>query len=205
MESFFTNAPSSDISGPLSQGHIFIISGPSGVGKGTLCQRLKSSMPTLHLITSTTTRPQRPGEVDQVDYFFVSRSEFLAMVEKGDFLEWAQYNQHYYGTPKPHVDKLKAQGHHVLLEIDTQGAFEVKKLYPEALLIFIAPPSLAELKRRLEERGTNSSEEIQQRLSITEEELTLQKAFDFSVINHTLDQTEKELYALIDTHLKRSV
>ncbi|MBY0402785.1 MAG: guanylate kinase [Cyanobacteria bacterium] len=189
----------------MSQGQIFIISGPSGVGKGTLCQRLKSSMPSLHLITSTTTRPQRPGEVDQVDYFFVTRDEFLTMIEKGDFLEWAQYNQHYYGTPKPHVDQLRAQGHHVLLEIDTQGAFEVKKLYPEAFLIFIAPPSLSELKRRLEERGTNSPEEIQQRLSITEEELTLQKAFDFSVINHTLDQTEKELYTLIDTHLKGSV
>jgi guanylate kinase len=188
------------------RGQIFVITGPSGVGKGTLCARLLADDDSLVLSISATSRAPRTGEQDGVNYHFYSAADFQAMVEhdkqesdieQHQLLEWAQYNGNYYGTPRAAVEVALDSGRHVLLEIETKGAFQIKEAFPEARLIFIAPPSLEVLEQRLRTRGTEVEAEIENRLAISKEELKLQGQFDYELLNNSLDACLAELKAII--------
>jgi guanylate kinase len=177
-------------------GHIYIITGPSGVGKGTLCKMLLAVEPNLTLSVSATSRALRAGETDGVSYHFKTRGEFEAMIahdqaqadaERHHLLEWAEYNGNYYGTHRSVVQEALQAGRNVLLEIETQGALQVKRKFPAAHLIFVAPPSLEELEHRLRVRGTESEADIASRLEISRHEMTLQDQFDYVLVNQRLE------------------
>lgn len=172
----------------MSSGQLIAITGPSGVGKGTLVRLLLARHPELYLSTSTTTRHPRPGEVEGQDYYFVSRSQFTALIEAGQLLEWAEYAGNYYGTPRTNVESQIAQGRIVLLEIEVIGAQQIKQTFPEALRLFILPPSLTELERRLRDRGTDAKAAIAQRLQRAEAEIALSGEFDFQIVNDDLEK-----------------
>lgn len=184
------------------QGNIYVISGPSGVGKGTLCAILLRENPDLKLSVSATSRPIRAGEEEGVHYFYKTQSEFEAMIahdlaeddfEKHQLLEWAVYNGHYYGTPRQAVEEGLKAGQHVLLEIDTQGALIVKRKFPASRLIFIAPPGMDVLEQRLRSRGTEDEATIKNRLSIAQDEMLLQAQFDATFINAGLEACSSAL------------
>lgn len=185
---------------PTSTGTIYVISGPSGVGKGTLCQALLEKCPQLRLSISATSRSQRPQEEHGIDYFFLTRTEFEKMIEQKALLEWAEYNGNYYGTPREDVERVLAHGNSILLEIDTQGALMVKSLFPKAFLIFIEPPSLKELERRLKNRGTNDDDDIRRRMAITQKEMALKDRFDQVFQNEILEVTLAQLCQLVDSN-----
>lgn len=170
-----------------------MITGPSGVGKGTLVRLLLARHPELYLSTSTTTRHPRPGEVEGKDYYFVNRPQFAALIETGQLLEWAEYAGNYYGTPRINVENRIAQGCLVLLEIEVVGAQQIKQTFPQALRLFILPPSLAELERRLRDRGTDAASQIAQRLKRAETEIALSPEFDFQIVNDDLDQALEKM------------
>jgi guanylate kinase len=171
------------------KGLLLVISGPAGVGKGTINLSLISRNSDIRMSVSATTRAPRPGEIDGVHYFFKSEEEFQKMIEKGAFLEYMRvFNTHYYGTPKSFVEQELAEGRSVILEIDVQGAMRVKAAYPDAVLIFIAPPSMSELKSRLIHRGTESSEAIERRFETAYQEMELVDRYDYVVVNDILDQ-----------------
>lgn len=172
-----------------TQGKLIVLTGPSGVGKGTLVRALLPRHEHLFLSISATTRQPRKGEVDGQDYFFKTRTEFEAMIAAGELLEWAEYAGNYYGTPLPPVQAQIEQGNFVLLEIEVIGANLVKQVYPDALRIFILPPSFAELERRLRGRGNDPEAAIAKRLERAKEELAMSQAFDYEIINDDLDQT----------------
>ena len=170
------------------KGLLLVISGPAGVGKGTINQSLISRNRDIRMSVSATTRAPRPGEIDGVHYFFKSEEEFQKMIESGAFLEYMRvFNTHYYGTPKSFVEQELAEGRSVILEIDVQGAMRVKAAYPDAVLIFIAPPSMSELKSRLIHRGTESSEAIERRFETAYQEMELVDRYDYVVVNDILD------------------
>ena len=148
----------------MSEAKLFILSGPSGVGKGTIVSEVLKEDPDIHLSVSATTRSPRKGEVRGVSYYFMEDGEFRSEIEAGGFLEYADVHGHFYGTPKAPVLEKLAEGRDVILEIDVQGAMQVKETYPEGVFIFILPPSLGELRRRIEDRGTESREDIELRL-----------------------------------------
>ena len=171
------------------KGLLLVISGPAGVGKGTINLSLISRNSDIRMSVSATTRAARPGEIDGVHYFFKSDEEFQKMIESGAFLEYMRvFNTHYYGTPKSFVEQELDEGRSVILEIDVQGAMRVKAAYPDAVLIFIAPPSMSELKSRLIHRGTESSEAIERRFETAYQEMELVDRYDYVVINDILDQ-----------------
>lgn len=176
---------------------LIVVSGPSGSGKGTLCGLLRQRLPDLAYSVSMTTRPPRPGEKDGVDYFFVSTEEFLNKIEAGEFLEWAKVYDNYYGTPVTYVESCLRDGKDVLLEIDIQGARQVKKLFPDAVLIFISPPSFEELGARITKRGTDSEEEIKKRLSSAKEELQAASEYDYVVVNDHQERAVEEILEII--------
>jgi guanylate kinase len=177
-----------------------VIAGPTAVGKGTVVRHLLESNPEIRLSVSATTRAPRSGEVNGVDYFFVSHEQFDQMIANDELLEYAVVHlQNKYGTPREPVDKALAEGKQVILEIDIQGAEQVKAAMPEANLIFIAPPSLEELKRRLAGRGTETPEEIAIRLKTAETELASQDAFDHVVINNEVAQCAQEVLDLMQS------
>jgi guanylate kinase len=187
-------------------GNIFIITGPSGVGKGTLCELLLKSNPLLRVSISATSRAMRPGEQDGINYYFKTRQAFEAMIahdqnepnpESHELLEWAQYNGNYYGNPRAGVKAALQAGQHVLLEIEVQGALIVKQKFPSACLIFIAPPAMAELERRLRGRGTEGDADIESRLAIARQEMALQDQFDHVLVNADLQECFQTLQALI--------
>ena len=170
------------------KGLLLVISGPAGVGKGTINLSLISRNSDICMSVSATTRSPRPGEIDGVHYFFKSEDEFQKMIESGAFLEYMRvFNTHYYGTPKSFVEQELAEGRSVILEIDVQGAMRVKAAYPDAVLIFIAPPSMSELKSRLIHRGTESSEAIERRFETAYQEMELVDRYDYVVVNDILD------------------
>lgn len=173
---------------PARKGKLFVVSGPSGVGKGTLVRMLQMKHPEIRLSISATTRKPRPGEVRGVDYIFMEKENFLEMVEKGYFLEWAEFAGNYYGTDGNIVDKTIEQGNNLLLEIDVKGALQVKTKRPEAVLVFIEPPSVEELKSRLFKRKTESETEIEKRLSIVRSEIEQKGKFDYTVVNDNLSE-----------------
>ncbi|NLI19808.1 MAG: guanylate kinase [Actinomycetales bacterium] len=177
---------------------VIVIVGPSGVGKGTVVRALLDRYPEIWLSVSATTRPPRPGEVDGEHYYFVAPGEFDELVAAGDMLEWAQvYGLHKYGTIRHAVLEHLAGGHPVLLELDLDGARQVRQTMPEALTVFLAPPSLPELRRRLESRGTEGPEERDRRLATAERELAAQDEFDAVVVNDDVDQAVIQLASLL--------
>ncbi len=176
-----------------SKGNLIVLTGPSGVGKGTLKMYLGRKYPWLQESISVTTRAMRPGEVDGVDYFFVDRERFQQLIETNELIEWAEYAGNGYGTPRHFVQEMLEKGQSVLLEIDTQGALQIKASYPEAILIFIEPPDLATLEVRLRGRKTNSDEEIKIRLKHAEAELALKSHFNHHIVNDNLLEAEQAL------------
>ena len=172
---------------------LFVISGSSGVGKGTVIKDFLSKHPEFRLSISCTTRGKREGEVHGVNYFFLSPEEFKECISKDEFLEWAEFSGNHYGTKKAFVQDCLNNGENLILEIDTKGALNVKKIMPEAELIFIAPPSLEELEARLRGRHTETEEAIQKRLASIKLEIENSKQFDYKVINDTVENAVKEL------------
>lgn len=179
---------------------LFVISGPSGAGKGTLVARIRDQRPDLGLTVSATTRCPRDGEVDGETYHFLSEKDFAARVERGEFLEWADVHGHRYGTLKSEVDQRIADGKSVILEIDVQGAFNVRRVYPDAVLIFIEPPSAAVLEERLRGRGTEDEASVELRLSNARDEMRLASKYDARVVNDDLCQATEDLARLLDLY-----
>jgi guanylate kinase len=180
---------------------VFVITGPSGVGKGTLIEKLLEQLPELELSVSATTREPRPGEEDGRDYHFLSESEFERRVGAGDFLEHATYSGHRYGTLREVVESRLAEGRSVVLEIEVQGARQVRAAMPEAVQIFIAPPDPSALRRRLEGRGTDSAEAIERRLRTAELELEAQVEFPHVIVNDDVQKAASQLERLVREQL----
>ena len=176
---------------------VFVITGPSGVGKGTLIRILRERLPELELSTSATTRSPREGEHDGVDYHFLSREEFARRADDNDFLEHASYSGNRYGTLRSEVERRLEAGHSVALEIEVQGARQVRAAMPEAVLVFIAPPDPAALRQRLEGRGTDDPEAISERLRTAEIELDAQEEFQHVVCNDEVDRAADELERIV--------
>ena len=174
-------------------GKLFVISGSSGVGKGTVINEFLNKHPEFKLSISCTTRGMREGEVHGVNYFFLSKEEFKKCVDNNEFLEWAEFSGNCYGTKKEFVEKCLAKGENLILEIDTKGALNVKKLMPEANLIFIAPPSIEELEARLRGRHTETEEAIQKRLASIKLEIENSKHYDYVVVNDTVENAVKRI------------
>lgn len=177
---------------------LIVISGSSGVGKGTVIKSLLERNSDIKLSISYTTRQPRGQEIDGENYFFRTVDEFKKAIENDEFLEWAEFSGNYYGTKRRFVEKLLINGEHVLLEIDTQGALQIKKKMPEAVLIFIAPPSYEELVARLRGRKTETEEAIQKRLNFVEFEKENSKYFDYIVINDTVENAVSQIEKIIE-------
>lgn len=175
---------------------LFILSGPSGVGKDSILKELlKKDLGVVKCVTCTT-RPPRAGEVEGVDYNFLSLEEFEKLKNEGEFLEWAEIGGNFYATPRKFVEENLSQGKDVILKIDVQGAMKVKKLMPSAILIFIAPPSLEELRRRMEKRRSDP-QEIERRLAIAQREMEMAKNYRYIIVNEDLEKTVEELERLL--------
>ena len=181
---------------------LFVVSGPSGVGKGTLVARVRDRLPGLGLTVSATTRPPREGEKNGVSYYFMDDSEFARRVENGEFLEWANVHGHRYGTLKAEAERLMAEGSSVVLEIDVQGGLNVRKVYPDVVLVFIEPPSIEELERRLRGRGTEDESSIELRLANANHEMELASLYDVRIVNDDLERATDELVSTIDLYEK---
>jgi len=180
------------------RGSLVVIAGPSGVGKGSLVKELLDRDPTLALSTSVTTRPPRAAEREGRDYYFVSTDRFEQMVDAGELLEWAPVFDHYYGTPAGAVEDYRSAGRDVILEIDVQGAKQIRERVPDALLILLAPPSIEELTTRLRGRGTESEDKIERRMADALDELAERGRFDHVVINDDLQQASSQVAAIIE-------
>lgn len=179
------------------QGLLFVLSGPSGVGKGAVCRELLAQIPRLTPSVSVTTRAPRPGETEGLSYYFRTRAEFEAMVREGRLLEWAQVYGHYYGTPRLPVREILAGGGDVLLEIDIQGALKVREVLPESVLIFIAPPTPEAILRRLTSRGSEGPGEVAGRMACLEDEMKFLPRYDYAVVNDTVAHAVANVGAVI--------
>lgn len=179
------------------KGILFVISGPSGVGKGTVREALLKGRDDIQVSISASTRPPRPGEIDGVDYFFIDRDTFLKQVEDDQFLEWASVYSNLYGTPRDFVVNNLNNGRDVLLEIDIQGALQVKRKMPEGVFIFISPPSIEALAQRLCGRGKDSKQSIEERLAACEQEMQQMGQYDYVVVNDEVEKALKKVEAII--------
>jgi len=185
-------------------GILFILSGPSGVGKGTVRKKLFEEKTDLQYSISMTTREMRPGETDGVDYFYRSREHFENMIAENQLLEHAKYVNNYYGTPRAYVEETLAKGKDVFLEIEVQGALQVKNNFPQGVFIFLFPPSLDELKNRIEGRGTESEELVINRLKEARNEIEMMHAYDYVVVNDDVNLAVEKIKAIIQSeHLRR--
>ncbi|PKL52006.1 MAG: guanylate kinase [Nitrospira bacterium HGW-Nitrospira-1] len=186
------------------RGSIFIVSAPSGTGKTTLCKQIISAVDNIKPSVSFTTRLPRPGEIPDEDYCFVSEKEFRDMIHRGDFVEWAQVHGSLYGTSRRKLEELISVGYDVLLDIDTQGARQFRKFFNNAVYIFILPPSMKELKHRLEGRMSNSVEDMNRRLQAAVDEIREYKMYDYVIINDIIKTSLKKLEAIIIAERLRS-
>ena len=176
---------------------LYVISGSSGVGKGTVIKYFLEKHPDFKLSISCTTRSKRPGEEEGKNYFFLSNEKFESCVKNGEFLEWAEFSGNKYGTKREYVQKCLNSGDNLILEIDTKGALNVKKIMPDAVLIFIAPPSIEELEARLRGRHTETEEAIQKRLNSIKVEIENSKHFDYIVVNDTVQNAVSKIEEII--------
>lgn len=188
---------SATVEGCLLPGRLVILTGPSGVGKGTLVRALLQRHPELYLSISVTTRAPRPGEINRQHYYFVSRPEFEQMVARNELLEWAEFAGNYYGTPRLPVEEQIQLGKRVLLEIELEGARQVRRAFPRTLGIFILPPSLSELEQRLRGRGQDSDEAIARRLRRAEAEINAAEEFDLQITNDNFDTALNSIEAAL--------
>ena len=186
------------------QGILVVVSGFSGAGKGTLMKELLKRYDNYALSISATTRAPREGETDGKEYFFVTKEQFEKMRDERKLIEYAQYVNSYYGTPKEYVEQKMAEGKDVILEIEIQGALKVKKRFPDALLLFVTPPSAEELRRRLVGRGTETLEVINARLARAAEEASGMEAYDYLLINDDLDRCVEEMHQLIQLQHRKT-
>lgn len=184
-----------------AEGKLIVISGPSGVGKTTICHALRGRGRIVRSVSATTRAP-RPGETDGRDYFFLTREAFVAKREKGGFLEWAEYAGNLYGTPKEFVEKETKAGNFPLLEIEVQGVEQLRKQGWPGVYVFIAPPSIGDLRKRLEGRGNMPPEVIERRIKVAEAELKRTDLYDFAVVNDTVDRALAEVLDILDKKLK---
>lgn len=184
-------------------GNLLVVSGPAGAGKGTLVSRLSDRVSDVWVSVSATTREPRPGEEDGVHYFFYDDAQFDRAVAEGGMLEWAHVHGHRYGTPRATVEQKMAEGRQVVLEIDVQGAFQVREMIPQAKLIFIEPPSLEVLEARLRGRGTEAEDEVIRRMKTAEVELSRKMEYDVQLVNDDLDQATDTLVALVNTYAEQ--
>lgn len=180
----------------MSKGTLYIISGPSGTGKGTICDIVKKDDGNF-VSVSLTSREKRPGETEGVTYNYTSAEEFKRLIDEGQMLEWAMYDGNYYGTPRETVQKMLDEGKNVILEIEVQGAAKVKELFPETVMIFVLPPSMAELKRRLIERGREGLDRIATRLETARKEIMLAPRYNYVVVNDDLEDCVSEVREII--------
>ena len=179
------------------KGLLLVVSGPSGAGKGTICKALLNINDDIKLSVSATTRKPRNGEVHGVNYFFIEKEEFTKMIENGEFLEYAQIYDNFYGTPKSAIIECLEKGQDVILEIEMQGARQIKEVYPEGVFIFVLPPSLEELKSRIVGRGTETVEEIEKRFSCAFEEINQIVNYDYFIINEDIEKSVNDVEAII--------
>jgi guanylate kinase len=187
------------------RGRLIVLAGPSGVGKGAIVARLLAALPDLELSISATTRRPRPREDEGRHYYFVDRADFDRMIAAGGFLEWADIFGERYGTPREPVERALAEGRDVLVEIDVQGARQVKAADPAAYLVFIKPPSLAELERRLRTRATETDQQVRRRLAKAADELAAEPEFDVTVVNDDLEQAAREVIQIVDQLRRRTI
>ena len=181
----------------MDKGVLLIVSGLSGAGKGTICKRIMEKYPDYELSISATTRDPRPGEVDGREYFFITKEEFEDRIKNGQLLEYAKYVDNYYGTPKDWVLAQMDQGKNVILEIELQGAFQVRDQIPEAVLIFIMPPDMEELERRLRGRGSETEEQIKKRLLRAMEEIEYVDQYDYVIVNEEVEKSVEMLHTIV--------
>ena len=181
----------------MAKGKLIVITGPSGVGKGTIVRSLLQRHPELCLSVSTTTRKPRSGEIEGIDYYFTNKDDFERAIARSEFLEWTQYAGNYYGTPKTEVKELLDRGKLVILEIELLGARAIAKIFPDARRIFILPPSLAQLEQRLRKRGKDSESAIEQRLARAKEEIAAKDEFEIQIINDNLARAITEIEGVI--------
>ncbi|RFA37659.1 guanylate kinase [Virgibacillus dokdonensis] len=186
------------------KGILFILSGPSGVGKGTVRKALFNQDTDLKYSISMTTREKRPGEKEGVDYFYKSKQDFEQLIKENQLLEYAKYVNNYYGTPREYVEKTLESGYDVFLEIEVQGALQVRENFPEGVFIFLFPPSLEELKNRIVHRGTESQDLVLNRLKEARKEIEMMDKYDYVVVNDDVALAVKKIQAIIQSeHLKR--
>ncbi len=178
-------------------GNLTVITGPSGVGKGTIVRKILESHNDVWLSISATTRQPRTGEIEGEHYFFLEKKKFKEIIDKDGFLEWATFSNNFYGTPKKIVKEKINKGINVLLEIELEGARQIRRSFPEAFQIFLAPPNLTELERRIRGRATETEQAIQDRLAIAKNELIAKKEFDAVVINKDIEKAFEEIEGLM--------
>ncbi|GAB2702334.1 guanylate kinase [Paenibacillus thermoaerophilus] len=189
---------------PGRKGLLIVLSGPAGVGKGTVCSHLRRISPDLVYSVSATTRAPRQGEQEGINYFFKSREQFQAMIDNDELLEWAQYVGNFYGTPRSFVEDMIASGRDVILEIEVQGALQVKNKYPQGVFVFLMPPSLDELKMRITGRGTETEDVIEKRMNVAIEELRMMRHYHYVVTNDEVESACERIRSIIAAeHCKR--
>lgn len=187
------------------QGVLLVLSGPSGAGKGTICQKLREKRSDLSYSVSATTRAPRKGEIDGKDYFFLTVDRFKEMIANDEMLEYAEIYGNFYGTPRSYVMSILDQGKDVVLEIDPQGALQIKQRFPDAVFVFIVHPSLDELTKRIYKRGTDSEEVIKRRLSAATSELAYASKYDYIIVNDEVEKASKKVSNIIDAERNRAV
>ncbi|MBR0289107.1 MAG: guanylate kinase [Selenomonadaceae bacterium] len=181
----------------MARGVLIVVSGASGTGKGTVCKKILNDLPEVAYSISATTRAPRPGEVDGKEYYFLDVDEFKSWIADGKFLEYAEVYGNFYGTPLNKIEERLNRGEDILLEIDVQGALNVKKKCPEGIYIFLLPPSLEELKRRIEGRGTETPESLSRRLKNAVAEIKIGTEYDYVVVNDTIDNAVAQIKSII--------